>query len=168
MSQKFLTFQSGSLTLIEATSSSAGSGDSGKIVALDGTGKIHESMMPNGIGPEISTIVCSENLSAGNLVNIYNNAGTENVRKADATTNGKEANGFVLSSYTSGASAVVYTEGKISGLTGLTPGPLFLHTTAGASTSTAPSTVGNVIQRIGVATSSTEIAFSPGPVILIG
>ena len=159
--QKFINIVAGIWTQIASVDTSAGAGDAGKIVALDADGKINANMMPTGIGAETATITASEALSAGNLVNVYNNGGTPNVRKADATTAGKEANGFVLASVSSSASATVYTEGMITGLSGLTPGPQFLATTAGASTVTAPSGSGNVVQRVGVATSTTTLAFSP-------
>jgi 3-oxoacyl-[acyl-carrier protein] reductase len=44
------------------------------------------------------------------------------VRKADATAVGKEANGYVLASVTSGDAATVYFDDEITGLTSLTPG----------------------------------------------
>ena len=111
------------------------------------------------IGADTSSIVSSENLAAGNLVNIWNNAGTANVRKADATVAGKEAHGFVLSAVTAPAAATVYFEGSNTGVTGLTPGPQFLATTAGLCTATAPAASGNVVQRVGFATSATKVNF---------
>jgi hypothetical protein len=82
---------------------------------------------------------------------------------ADATTAGKEAHGFVLTSAGSAASVTVYPEqAVISGLSGLTPGQRrFLSTTAGTNTATAPSTAGQVVQDIGFAISATEILFNP-------
>jgi len=43
-------------------------------------------------------------------------------RKADATTAGKEANGFVLSAVTLGNNATVYFDGTDTQLSSLTPG----------------------------------------------
>ena len=101
-------------------------------------------------------------LAAGDLVNIHSSTGAK-VRKADATTAGKEAHGFVLASVISGGNATVYPEENvISGLTGLTPGTrMFLAATAGLNTATAPSATGQVVQDIGVALSATEILFRP-------
>lgn len=153
-------------SIINSTASSAGAGDSGKVVALDGSGKIDSTMMPVGVGADTASIQASENLAAGDFVNIWDSTGAK-VRKADATTSGKEAHGFVLSSVTSGNNATVYFEGTNTGVTGQTPGQVFLSTTAGLSASTAPSGSGNVVQRIGVAVSATAINFeSNAPIVL--
>ncbi len=156
-------------TIINGTTSSAGAGDSGKAVQLDGTGKIDNTMMPSGIGPDTASILASENLAAGDLVNIYNNAGTANVRKADSTTSGKLAHGFVLAAVTSGNNATVYFDGENTAVTGLTPGIQFLSTTAGLPTSTAPSGSGNVVQKVGIAISATSLKFEPDqrPITLV-
>ena len=154
-------------TIVNSKTTSAGAEDSGKLPALDAAGRLDTSFMPTGIGADTSSIVSSENLAAGDLVNIWNNTGTANVRKADATTAGKEAHGFVLSAVTSPAAATVYFEGSNTGVTGLTPGPQFLATTAGLCTATAPSAAGNVVQRVGFATSATNVNFqSQTPVVL--
>ena len=73
----------------------------------------------------------------------------------------------MLSSVTSGNNATVYFEGTNTGVTGQTPGPVYLSTTAGLATSTAPSSSGNVVQRIGVAVGTTAINFEANlPVVL--
>lgn len=167
MPDKYIYNNAGTLTEREAINTSAGAGDAGKIPALDAAGKLANSMMPTGIGADTASVLASENLANGDFVNIYDNAGTANVRKADATTAGKEAHGFVLAAVTSGNNATVYLEGSNTGVSGVTPGNVFLGTTAGASTSSAPSSTGNVVQRLGVATSATSISFEPSaPVVL--
>jgi len=158
----YLKLSGGVPTDANANNSSAGAGDADKLVKLDAAGKIHTSMMPAGVGAETRSMTASEALSAGDLVNIHDSSGPK-MRKADATTAGKEAHGFVLSSVSNGASGTMYPEENvISGLTGLTPGArMFLSTTAGLNTATAPSTSGQVVQEIGVALSTTEIMFRP-------
>lgn len=183
---RYQTLVSGIRTLISAITSSAGAGDAEKIVATntsgviddtimnaattgnnkvlktDGTGKIDVTVLPSGVGADTASIVASEALAAGDFVNVWNNAGTPNVRKADATTVGKQAHGFVLSAFASAAMATVYFEGRNTQLTGLTPGALqFLATTAGGRTETAPSATGNTVQVLGNAVSSTSINFEP-------
>ena len=154
-------------TIVNSKTTSAGAEDSGKLPALDAAGRLDTSFMPTGIGADTSSIVSSENLAAGDLVNIWNNTGTANVRKADATVAGKEAHGFVLSAVTAPAAATVYFEGSNTGVTGLTPGPQFLATTAGLCTAAAPAASGNVVQRVGFATSATNVNFqSQTPVVL--
>jgi hypothetical protein len=144
-------------TIVNSKTSSAGAGDSGKLPALDGSGKLDTSFMPTGIGADTASITASEAITAGDLVNIWNNASVANVRKADATTSGKEAHGFVLSAALSGASATVYFEGSNTSKIGMTPGKQFLSTTAGGCSTTAPSGSGNVVQVVGFATSATVI-----------
>lgn len=147
-------------TIVNAKTTSAGAGDSGKVVALDSSGRIDPTMMPTGIGADTASILASEALSAGDQVNIYNNAGTANVRKADASTAGKDAMGFVLSAVSSGANATVYFEGTNTQLTGLTPGRQFLSaTTPGKTQATAPTGSGQVVQVVGFATSATAMNF---------
>lgn len=148
-------------TVVNSTQSSAGAGDAAKVVALDSSGRISTSMMPVGVGADTLTVVASENLAAGDFVNVWNDSGTAKARKADATATGKEAVGFVLAVANSGANALVYFEGSNTQLTGLTPGARYYVSaaTAGAATDTPPSGSGNVVQYLGVATSATSIAF---------
>lgn len=152
--------------ILNAKASSAGAGDAGKIAQLDAAGRLDVTMMPVGMGDDTASITTSEALSAGDFVNIWNSTGAK-ARKADATVSGKEAHGFVLAAASSGAQATVYFEGTNTAVTGATPGPVFLATTAGQATATAPSGSGNVIQRIGFAISATSINFqSNDPIVL--
>lgn len=143
-------------TIVNATVTSAAN----KIVKLDGSGRLDATVMPTGIGADTAVILASEALAAGDLINIYNNAGTANVRKADGSTSGKEAHGFVLSAVSSGSNATVYFEGSNTQVSALTPGVQFLSaTTAGKSTSTPPTGTGKVVQVVGLATSATNLNF---------
>lgn len=157
----------GRLKEAQGVQSSAGAGDAGKYPALDAAGKLDSSMMPTGVAADTKSIAATENLAAGDLVNIYISSGVK-CRKADATAAGKEAHGFVLAAVTSGNNATVYFEQINNQVSGLTPGAMyFLNTTAGGVTSTPPTGSGNVIQRIGPALSATELEFMPGdPVVL--
>ena len=164
--KKFLRLVNGVLTEIFGVQTSAGAGNAGDLVSLDDSGRIDNSMMPVGIGADTSTISASETLAAGDWVNVWNNSGAK-VRKADATTAGKEAHGFVLAAVTSGNPATVYFEGTNTQVSGQTPGPVFLQTTAGVGGPTVPSASGNVVQQIGVAVSATAVNFERGaPVTL--
>ena len=160
MADKYIKNNSGQLAEVEATVTSAGAGNAGDIVALDGSGKLDTTVLPTGIGATTKLAATTENLSAGDLVNLYNDSGTIKARKADAS-NGRRAIGFVLSSVTSPNNATVYLDGTITGLTGLTPGAAYYlsGSSAGAATATAPSTSGYISQEIGIALSATEINF---------
>ena len=164
MADKFIRLNSGQLVEKEATVVSAGAGDAGELVALDGSGKLDNSVMPVGIGADTAVIEASENLAAGDLVNIHASGSplSDFVRKADAS-NGRRAHGFVLSSVTSGQNATVYFEGSITGLSGLTPGAtMYLSgSVAGAATATPPSTSSYLVQEIGAASKTDEITFEP-------
>lgn len=146
-----------------AIQASAGAGDAGKAVGLDATGKWDVSTMPVGIVAPTALVTASEALAAGDLVNIWNNAGTANVRKADASTTGKQADGYVLAVVLSAATATVFFPGdEDTQVTGLTPGRQFLSdTTPGKCTTTVPTTAGHLVQPVGTATSATVLIFEP-------
>lgn len=163
---KYISNNAGTLTEVLGISTSAGAGDATKFAQLDAAGRFDSSFMPVGIGADTASIVSSENLAAGDWVNIHNSTGAK-ARKADATVAGKEAHGFVLSAVTSPAAATVYFEGTNTGVTGQTAGVVYLSTTAGVGTTTAPSASGNVVQRIGFATSATSVNFQSTPPIVL-
>jgi len=143
MADKYTGISGNDIVEVEGTVVSTGVAEAGDVVALDATGKIDNSLLPTGIGADTKTLVSSENLSAGDFINVFNDGGTEKARKADATTAGKEADGFVLAAVTAPANATVYFEGL----------------------NTAPAATGNVYQYLGRAVSDTEIAFEHGEAI---
>ena len=170
MAQKFIKLNTtGNLEEQQALEISTGAADAGKIPALDATGKLDQSMMPTGIGADIAVIPTSEALSAGDFVNIYDNAGTVNVRKADATNGiAFKADGFVKDAVTAGSNATVYFEGSNDQLAGLTPGSRYLLAATGGVTTTVPTTAGEIIQWTGRATSATSLAFEQTNPIVLG
>ena len=154
--EKFIKNVSGVLTEVVSTQVGGGGG-ADKIPSLNSSGKLDVTMMPTGIAADTETVTASEALAAGDFVNVYNNAGTAAVRKADATVAGKEANGFVLAAVLNAGQATVYMEGANTQITGMTPGPMYLSTTPGLGTNTPPSASGNIVQRIGIAVSATRM-----------
>lgn len=181
---RFLANVLGRIKMIATIATSAGSGDAEKVpstnaqgyldptlinAATTGAGKVLQtlpdgtidpSVLPTGIGADVKNMAASEALAANDLVNVWNDGGTVKARKADATTEGKEATGFVKAAVALNGQAAVYFEGRISGLTGLTPGVRqYLATSAGQATPIAPNAAGNVVQWIGDAVSTTEIDF---------
>lgn len=157
MADKPLHLISGNITEKEATVVSAGAGDAGEVVALDAAGKLDPSVMPTGIAPDTALIQASENLAAGDYVNLHDVGGAWRVRKADASAIGTRAQGFVKAAVTSGQNATVYFEGSNDVLSALTPGTYFLSETAGAVTQTPPTTSGSIVQEVGVSTSATVL-----------
>lgn len=157
--QKFITIDSNGkqkLTDVGVTTST-GATDSGKAAVLGADGKLDTTLFPTGFGADAVMMTAYENLSAGNFVNVFDDGGAFKVRKADATSAGKEATGFVLDAVSATQPVKVYFEGTNTGVTGVTAGAVFLSSTAGGFTATPPSTTGNVIQKIGVGISATSI-----------
>lgn len=167
--EKFLKINTTTGNIEESISTqSGGAGNEDAIPSLDASGKLDASMLPTGFGDDINSLIAFENLDAGDFVNVYYDgvALDPRVRKADATTEGKEANGFILSTVTSGNAVNVYFEGTNNALTALDKGNVhFLATTAGQSTSTIPTGSGNMVQRLGRAVSTTSLAFEPAQAI---
>jgi hypothetical protein len=153
---RFLNLENGKKVLDDALAVSAGAGDSGKLVKLDGTGRLDSSLLPVGVGADTLSIPASENLSAGDFVQIWDNGGTANVRLADKT-NGRDANGFVLAGVTAPANATVYFEGTNTQLTGMTPGARQYLDSAGGITETPTTTTSELHQYLGRAASATQL-----------
>jgi hypothetical protein len=159
---KYIKDNAGRLTEQAAVQTSAGAGNAGNIPALDATGKLDITMMPTGVTAEAKTIVASEALSSGDLISLWNDSGTSKMRKADATTAGKEADGYVKDAVLSGASGTAFFDSINTGVSGLTIDTIYyLSTTAGGVTSTAPSATGNVVQEIGKTSATGELIFRP-------
>jgi len=114
------------------------------------------------------TLPAYENLSAGDFVNIFDDAGVTKVRKADASAN-KPAHGYVLDDVAAGSDATVYFDGHNTKLSGLTVGTYYFlsDTTPGGVTNTPPSTTGYFIQRLGIAIDNTTIDVEIEPPIEI-
>jgi hypothetical protein len=187
-SQKVITLNNGRQTEVASIKDTAGGADADKLVAtgangfidpsllnatvqgapnkipqLGADGKLDASTMPTGIGADTSVLAASEALTAGDLVNVWNDGGTAKVRKADGSAVGKEAHGFVVANVASGANATVYFEGTNSQVTGLTPGVQYLSGTVPGKSGSAPATgSGKVVQNVGFATSPTTLNFNSG------
>lgn len=111
-------------------------------------------------------LTASEALSAGNLVNVWNDSGTIKIRKADS--NGPYAvDGYILQAIASGDKGYFYVDGINDAVSGLTLGNQFLSATAGATTTTAPTTAGNIVQSVGIALTSSSLLFQRGLPILL-
>lgn len=156
MADKYQGLVNGRETMVEATAVSTGVAQAGDVVALGADGKLDLSLFPTGLGPTVQIVVASENISAGRFVNIFDNAGTPNVRAADST-NDRRAVGYIVDAVTSGNNATVYFEGRNDQLTGLTAGQRIYLDAAGAIQTTAPSIAGGDVihQYLGKALSAT-------------
>lgn len=159
--KSFLRLVAGKIQAIQAVVVSAGAANDGDVIALDATGRIDNSVLPVGVGPDVSQIEVEDasGLSAGDYVNVFDNGGTTKVRLAD-NSNGRGAHGFVKASFADAATATVYFEGPNTDLSGLVAGTRIFLGTAGdvISTPLAPITdTGKISQLLGVAMSPTEV-----------
>lgn len=140
-----------------------GVGNAERVVALTAAGTLDPSVFPAGVGTDMLVVPASEALAAGNLVNLWVNAGVESARKADGSTTGKAADGFVLSAFASGASATIYRSGQNTAVTGLTIGDAWLSATTPGGVQAAPPTgSGQTVQKVGKAITATLADIQPG------
>lgn len=166
---KYLALVGGRKQEVAAAQTSAGVDNAGDIVALDDSGRVHQSMMPVGVGPDTSTLTTSEALSAGAFINVWNDAGIMKMRNADATTSGKECDGFVLDAVLMGQQGLAYHEGRNTALSALSGGArYYLSATPGSATTTPPSAAGNVVQYLGRAIGDTTLNFEPDDGVIVG
>jgi len=166
---KHIELINGQFREVQPVNQSAGVADAAKMVQLGPDGKLHESMMPTGLAADVKAIIASEALAANDLVEVYDNGGVANVRKAD-NSNSRRAVGFVLSEVlVPGSSVSVYFEGTIIGQAGLTIGGACYLSTTGLITQTPPvSPAAQISQEIGLAISANEVSFEPQrPVTLV-
>jgi len=159
MSDKILLNVNGEIVSKSVLTVSGGSSDAGKTIGTDLNGKIDMSLMPSGIGADTTTLLASESLNIGDFVNIWDDAGTIKVRKADNSDSTKVANGFVKVAVASGSNAVIYTEGDNDTLTGLAVGTRYFLGVTGSYTSTVPTILGSIIQSLGTVKNPTTIRF---------
>lgn len=158
MADKYLAINNstGRRKEVEGTVTSAGAGNAGDLVALDSSGRLDDSVLPLGVGAEVTVAEASESLSAGDFVNLHLDT-TLKVRKAD-NSNGRQADGFVTEAYSSSDPATVYREGVNAELSTLTINTAYFLGTGGAVTATPPTS--GLLQELGKATSTTELYFS--------
>jgi len=159
---------SGRMKEVESKDASAGAADAGSVVALNAAGEVDGSMLPAGIGANSLSVVAFEDLAANDLVEIFDNAGTPNARKASAAAaTQRPATGYVTSAVLAGSNIDVFFDGRNGGQTGLTPGQrVYLSTsTPGEVQTTPPSGTGNLSQFVGKAVSATEFNFEADDVI---
>lgn len=167
---KFITMAANGIrTLAQAITTSAGVANANQIVSTGANGKLDASLMPSGLGSATETMLASEALSAGDFVNIYDNAGTRNVRKADASSVSKFANGYVLAAVISGANATVILQGTNTSVSGLTTGTRYYlsATTPGAYTATVPTTANSIVQLLGLAVAPSSLNFEFDDYVLL-
>lgn len=161
MVDKYLNRNSttGRVTEVTATVIGGTGSEAGKIVGLDGSGRLDTTIMPVGVTADTYSGTASEALTAGDFVYVATTTGQ--VAKASAASGGNDADGFVLSSSASAASALVYFEGRNTALSGLTVGARYYlsDSVPGGVTTTPVTGAGKRHQFIGKAITATSIAY---------
>lgn len=105
--------------------------------------------------------ISSENIAAGAVINLWNNAGVLNVRNANATNNTKPCHGYAPATIVSPARGeIVLFNGLCTSIAGMTPGQRYwLHTVNGLIVNAPPVAAGNIEQAVGLALSATVLYF---------
>jgi hypothetical protein len=160
MAQKFITRDAdGALVNAEVATVSTGSGSAGNAIGANSSGHLDTTWLPPGVGEDVEIVIAAENLSAGDFVNYFSDAGVFSARRAD-NSNGRQAEGFVTEAVAVAGQARVFHLGEVnSGLSGLTIGARYWLGTAGGviAAPLANSATGKLSQYLGRAKSATEI-----------
>jgi len=164
--KKYISQNAGFMTEVQATDSSAGAGNEGDLVALDASGKIALNMMPTGVGADLKNMTANGAISARDFVYVEA-AGT--IAVADNGSVGTRSVGIVQAAILDAAAGDVYFEGIVSGFTGLTPGANYYLGTGGTVVLAGglPTATGEIVQKVGVALSATELSIEIGQAIVL-
>lgn len=159
MADKYIALVSGAQTEVEGTVTGGTAGQAGDIPALDGSGRLDPTLMPVGVMADTYSGTAFEALSAANPFVHIKSDGT--VANASASSGGNPAIGFVLTNVASVGIALVYFEGRVTGLSGLTVGARYYlsDSVPGGTTAMPVSGTGKLHQYLGRAVTETTIAF---------
>lgn len=107
--------------------------------------------------------VTSEALSAGDMVNVFDDNGTQKIRKAVSTDTAKFCCGYVREAAAVGDEVTMFVWGIVTGYSGLTPGmPYYLSsTTPGGIQKANPNS--NFSQLVGFAIANDTLYFNAAP-----
>lgn len=164
---KFLSWVTGRVTEVQPVASSAGAGDAGKMIQLDSNGLLDSSLMPSGIGADQKSGTSNGTITIRDLCYVET-AGT--IARASAAAAGNQCIGWATSSVATANPVIIQLEGKISGLSGLTPGARYFLsdvTPGGLLIAPGPTGAGKLAQYVGTAVSATELDFEPDDAILL-
>jgi hypothetical protein len=168
MADKYLNrdLATGRVAEVEGTVVGGTNAQAGDILALDETGRIDPSVLPVGVGADVTVAPAGEALTAGDFVYI---AADGSVNLAIADVGGFDAIGFVLDSVAAAAAATVYFEGRNTSLSGLTVGSRYYlsDVTPGGVTLTPVDGAGKRHQFLGKAITATSISFEADDGILL-
>lgn len=120
---------------------------------------------PERVGFDATTF---EAVSDGDALYMRTSDGQVGLAQADGTQDEAIVVGFADDDAASGATVKVLVAGLLDGQTGIDPGDVyFLSTTAGEISTTAPSTAGQFVTRVGEGATATEFSIQLEPPILL-
>lgn len=157
-----LTIEQGGISIVAGASTLNFA--SGATVTSAGGGQADVVVSGSGSVPTI-LVSCTTSEAVNDAVYV---TGTDAVARANAASIVTlPAIGLILSKPTT-TSAIVQLSGVFAGFMGLTPGATYFlsATTPGAVTTTAPSTTGTFVQRIGVAEDANTILLDVDPTLV--
>lgn len=159
MADKYIALLNGVEQEVEGTVVGGTAAQAGDIAALGDDGRFSPTVMPVGVMADTYSGTAFETLSAASPFVYVRPDGQ--VANASAASGGNPTIGFVLANVATAASALVYFEGRVTGLSGLTVGTRYYlsDTTPGGLTATPVSGTGKLHQYLGRAVSATTLAF---------
>lgn len=166
MADKYIALLNGVEQEVEGTVTGGTATQAGDLVALDGSGRLDPTVMPVGVVADTYSGIAAETLSAASPFVYVKSDGQ--VANASAAVGGSPTIGFVLANFAAAATALVYFEGRVTGLSGLTVGARYYlsDTTPGGLTATPVSGAGKLHQYLGRAVSTTTLSFEADDYIL--
>jgi len=118
---------------------------------------------PSRVGFDATTF---EAVSDGDALYMRTSDGQVGLAQADGTADEALVVGFADDDAASGATVKVLVAGLLDGQTGIDPGDIYyLSTTAGAISTTPPSTAGQYVTRVGEGATTTEFSIQLEPPI---
>lgn len=138
---------------------SSGAADASQLVQTNAAGELDETLFPSSV-LNAKTFTAAEALTAGDKVYID---GSGEAARASAASGGNRVSGYVKDSATTGSTVTVFFDGCNDALTGLTVGATYFlsPSTPGGITTTVPTGSGEMVIKVGVATSATQLEFEP-------
>ena len=142
---------------VEDAAMNAAESGNNVVIKTDDTGKLLPEVLPDGFGADlVSLTVGAGGVTAGDYIHILPDF---SVVKADAS-NSRDANGFVLTDAIAAAQVEVYFEGTNTGVSGQSPGAVYLSDTIpGTGQATAPTAAGSIVQLIGFGAAANKVNF---------
>jgi len=145
-------------------------GAGGRPLATDENDLLDPSFLPPGLGAAEMVAPASETLAAGDLVNLWTDAGARKARKADASALDKPAHGFVAEGAAAAGMAHVILSGECpQAVAGGGEQGLFLSGAVPGKASAVFDPSWALWQRVGFrGPGDASFAFSPGEAVVFG